>query len=88
MHSWLKEITLCLVTAPNWEMPTLEDAMFQNFDFSMFAPRGSTSAAPRSKTRTRSAPPADASSSGSSSGDEDESGDEEEEDTPADDEFI
>ena len=76
------------VTAPNWEMPTLEDAMFQNFDFSMFAPRGSTSAAPRSKARTRSAPPADASGSGSSSGDEDESGEDEEEDTPADDEFI
>ena len=76
------------VTAPNWEMPPLEDAMFQNFDFSMFAPRGSTSAAAPSKTRTRTAPPTDESGSGSGSGDDDEEGDDEEADTPADDEFI
>ena len=78
------------VNAPNWEMPPLEDTMFQNFDFSLFAPRGSTSAAPRSKTRTRSAPPADASGSdsGSGSGDDDEDGDDDEEGTPAEYEFI
>jgi hypothetical protein len=48
------------MTAPNLEMPTIEDAMFQNFDFSLFAPSGSSRVGPSSRTHSRTNP-ADAS---------------------------
>jgi hypothetical protein len=74
------------VTAPNWEMPAIEDAMFQNFDFSLFAHNGSSRAVPSSRTRSRTAPASAASGSGSGeSGDDDEDGEEDDEDSPADD---
>ena len=78
------------VTAPNWEMPDIDDAMFQNFDLSLFAPQGYSRAAPSLRTRSRAAPADDASGSGSGSDDEDsDDGDDgDEEDSPAADDFY
>ena len=75
------------VAAPNWEMPPIEDAMFQNFDFSLFAPSGSSRRVP--STRSRAAPPA-ASGSGSGSGSRNsgESGEEEEDEDEDEDQFY
>ncbi|KAM0872543.1 hypothetical protein ACQ4PT_038661 [Festuca glaucescens] len=73
------------VTAPNWEMPAIEDAMLQNFDFSLFAPSGSSRAAPSSRTRSRTTPAAAASGSGDDEDeeDDDDGGEEDDEDSPA-----
>ena len=60
------------VTAPNWEMPDIDDAMFQNFDLSLFGSSGYSRAAPSTRTRSRTAPTAAASGSGSDSGSDDE----------------
>ena len=62
------------VVAPTWEMPPINDAMFQNFDFSLFAHGG----APPPRTRSAHAPHTAA------SGDDDE--DNEEDDDEDDDE--
>ena len=74
------------VIAPNWEMPDIEDAMFQNFDLSLFAPRGYSRAAPSTRTRTRTAPAAAASGSGSDKDDDEDDGDED--DSPEENEFF
>ena len=71
-------------------MPAIEDAMFQNFDFSLFSPSGSSRAAPPSRTRSRTAPAAAASGSGSrsSSESEDEDNGDEEDSLAEEDEFY
>ena len=71
------------VAAPNWEMPPIEDAMFQNFDFSLFSPSGSSRRVPT--TRSRTAPPA---ASGSGSGDSEESGEDGEDEADDEDQFY
>jgi hypothetical protein len=73
------------MTAPHWEMPPIEDAMFQNFDLSLFAPNGSSHAPPpRTRFRTAPAPDASGSSSGSDgSGDDENDGEDGEEGSPA-----
>jgi hypothetical protein len=77
------------VTAPNREMPSIEDAMFQNFDFSLFAHSGSSRAAPSSRTCSRTAPAAASGSGSSESSDGDDDGEEDDGDSPAnDDEFY
>ena len=76
------------VTAPNWEMPDIDDAMFQNFDLSLFAPQGYSRAAPSTRTRSRTAPANDASASGSRSGSDDEDGEDDDEESPDDTAFF
>ena len=63
------------VVAPTWEMPPIDDAMFQNFDFSLFAHGG----APPPRTRSAHAPHTAA------SGDDDEDNEEYDEDDDEDD---
>ena len=70
------------VTAPNWEMPDIDDAMFQNFDLSLFGPRGYSQAPPSSSTRTRTA------SADAASGDDEDEDDEDEDDEDEEQEFF
>jgi hypothetical protein len=63
------------VVAPTWEMPPIDDAIFQNFDFSLFAHGG----APPPRTRSAHAPHTAA------SGDDDEANEEYDEDDDEDD---
>ena len=63
------------VVAPTWEMPPINDAMFQNFDLSLFAHGG----APPPRTRSAHAPHTAA------SGDDDEDNEEDDEDDDEDD---
>jgi hypothetical protein len=60
------------VIAPTWQMPPIEDAMFQNFDLSLFAHGGSSHGVPPPRTRFRTAPVPDAAGSGSDGSGDDE----------------
>jgi hypothetical protein len=69
------------LVAPTWAMPPIDDAMFQNFDLSLFSRGGSSHGAPPPRTRSRTAPASDAAGSSSNRiGDdgENEDGDEDE----------
>jgi hypothetical protein len=76
------------VVAPAWEMPPLGDAMFQNFDPLLYAPRAGASS---SRTRFRTADATDdddGSGSGSGSGSASGSDDDDGEEAPEDLDFI
>ena len=76
---------MAAVVAPDWEMPPIKDAMFQNLDFSLYAPSGSSRRVP--STRSKAAPPA-ASGSGSGSGDSGESGEHGEDESEDEEQFY
>ncbi|KAK1663522.1 hypothetical protein QYE76_051681 [Lolium multiflorum] len=70
------------VVAPTWEMPPIDDAMFQNFDLSLFARGGSSHGSPPPRTRSRTAPAFDvAGSSSKRTGDDEENEDDDEEES-------
>jgi hypothetical protein len=70
------------VVAPTWAMPPIDDAMFQNFDLSLFARGGSSHGVPPPRTRSsRTATASDAAGSSSNrtrDDEENEAGDEDE----------
>jgi hypothetical protein len=64
-------------------MHPIEDAMFQNFDLSLFARGGSSHGVPPPMTRFRTAPAPDAAGSSSDgSGDDEDNEDDYEEESP------
>ncbi|KAK1649002.1 hypothetical protein QYE76_066807 [Lolium multiflorum] len=60
------------VVAPTWEMPSIDDNMFQNFDLSLFARGGSSHGAPPPMTRSRADTASDAAGSSSNRTGDDE----------------